>query len=296
MRLQQGVIENLFFFSIAVPFQQNQFFLLKKLLSSTQPFSISNQTTGSLSHSKSTPSAYGSSSNFSSTSRSISADQTQHNRSFPVSESPFLVETAWDRAPRDAKQELQIAYYDRCPSLNQYHDSCAWFQVCCCRSQTSRGKPWADAWRVKKWHADSFGCHRPGSQMLTIRPIFPGHTFKPVVEEILQCSHWEREVSQQVAAMLPSHALVRERMRRWHPPVTQTVTQTVQIPSAPRGDLRHCLQASMATNTRCRLQGRGNPGRCAPAHQRSSRQFQQNRLRQPPRQDPPQFQQPQQGP
>ncbi|MGH0175767.1 UNVERIFIED_CONTAM: hypothetical protein FKN15_071388 [Acipenser sinensis] len=36
-------------------------------------------------------------------------------------------------------------------------------------------------------------------------PISPGHTFGPVVEEILQCSNRECEESQQVAAILPYH-------------------------------------------------------------------------------------------
>ncbi|MGH0124455.1 UNVERIFIED_CONTAM: hypothetical protein FKN15_018775 [Acipenser sinensis] len=63
--------------------------------------------------------------------------------------------------------------------------------------------------------------------------ITPGHTFGPAVEEILQCSHREQEASQQVAAMLPSRTLVRERMRRWCPPVPQTVTHKVPIPTAP---------------------------------------------------------------
>ncbi|MGH0164491.1 UNVERIFIED_CONTAM: hypothetical protein FKN15_064862 [Acipenser sinensis] len=51
-----------------------------------------------------------------------------------------------------------------------------------------------------------------------------------------------------VAAMLPSHTPVRERMRRWHPSVTQMVTQTVPIPTALRGDLRHRLEASVTAN------------------------------------------------
>ncbi|MGH0122658.1 UNVERIFIED_CONTAM: hypothetical protein FKN15_045468 [Acipenser sinensis] len=64
-------------------------------------------------------------------------------------------------------------------------------------------------------------------------PISPGHRFGPAVEEILQCSQREREASRQVAAMLPSRAPVQERMRCWCPPVTQTVTRTVPIPTAP---------------------------------------------------------------
>ncbi|MGH0173177.1 UNVERIFIED_CONTAM: hypothetical protein FKN15_065628 [Acipenser sinensis] len=68
-------------------------------------------------------------------------------------------------------------------------------------------------------------------------PISPGHTFGPAVEEILQCSHQEREVSQQMAVMLPSGAPLRERMRCWRPPVTQTVSRTVPIHTAPCGDL-----------------------------------------------------------
>ncbi|MGH0163286.1 UNVERIFIED_CONTAM: hypothetical protein FKN15_064844 [Acipenser sinensis] len=72
-------------------------------------------------------------------------------------------------------------------------------------------------------------------------PISPGHTFEPAVEEVLQHSHRERAASLQVAVMLPSHDPVWERMRRWHPPVTQTVTQMVPIPTATHGNLRHRL-------------------------------------------------------
>ncbi|MGH0134630.1 UNVERIFIED_CONTAM: hypothetical protein FKN15_029710 [Acipenser sinensis] len=43
-------------------------------------------------------------------------------------------------------------------------------------------------------------------------PISPGHTFRPVVEELLQRSHREQEASQQVAAMLPSHAPAQEKV------------------------------------------------------------------------------------
>ncbi|MGH0125216.1 UNVERIFIED_CONTAM: hypothetical protein FKN15_048901 [Acipenser sinensis] len=42
-------------------------------------------------------------------------------------------------------------------------------------------------------------------------PISPGNAFGPAVEEILQCSHREQEVSRQVAAILPSHASARGR-------------------------------------------------------------------------------------
>ncbi|MGH0159208.1 UNVERIFIED_CONTAM: hypothetical protein FKN15_036972 [Acipenser sinensis] len=103
-------------------------------------------------------------------------------------------------------------------------------------------------------------------------PISPGHTFRPAVEEILQRSHREQDV----ALMLPSCAPVWERMRRWRPPVTQIVNRTVLILTVPRGDLRHRLQASMAANNQCRLQGRGNAGHGAPAQQRSGRQFQRH--------------------
>ncbi|MGH0123753.1 UNVERIFIED_CONTAM: hypothetical protein FKN15_005202 [Acipenser sinensis] len=123
-------------------------------------------------------------------------------------------------------------------------------------------------------------------------PISPCHTFRPAVKEILQRSHREWEVSQQVAVILPSHALVRDRMRRWRPPVT-TVTQTVPIPTAPHGDLRHRLQASAAANTQGHPQGWGNARRGTPTHLPSGIQFPRNRPRQPPRQAPPQPQQPQ---
>lgn len=66
-------------------------------------------------------------------------------------------------------------------------------------------------------------------------PIFPGHTFEPAVEEILQRSHREREVSRQVAVMLSSRAPARERGKLWRLAVT-TVTRTVPIPTAPRGE------------------------------------------------------------
>ncbi|MGH0117797.1 UNVERIFIED_CONTAM: hypothetical protein FKN15_039968 [Acipenser sinensis] len=81
-------------------------------------------------------------------------------------------------------------------------------------------------------------------------PISPGHTFGPAVEEILQHSHREQEASRQVALMLPSHASVRERMRCWRPPVKQTMTRMVLIPTVPRSDLKHHLQASAAANNR----------------------------------------------
>ncbi|MGH0137832.1 UNVERIFIED_CONTAM: hypothetical protein FKN15_038396 [Acipenser sinensis] len=104
--------------------------------------------------------------------------------------------------------------------------------------------------------------------------ISPGHTFGPAVEKILQHSHLEREVCLQVASMLPSHAPVQDRMRRWHPPVTQSVTRTVAIPAVPRGDLRHHLQGSAAANNWGHQQGQGNTRRGAPVQQYYGRQFQ----------------------
>ncbi|MGH0121584.1 UNVERIFIED_CONTAM: hypothetical protein FKN15_015014 [Acipenser sinensis] len=43
--------------------------------------------------------------------------------------------------------------------------------------------------------------------------------------------------------------------RHWPLSVTQMVTRTAPIPTAPHGDLRHCLQASTAANIWGRLQG-----------------------------------------
>ncbi|MGH0135923.1 UNVERIFIED_CONTAM: hypothetical protein FKN15_061918 [Acipenser sinensis] len=120
-------------------------------------------------------------------------------------------------------------------------------------------------------------------------PISPGHTFGPAVEEIMQRCHGEREASRQVAVMLRSHASAQGRGRRWHLAVT-TVTRTIPIPTAPRGDLRHCFQASAA---RSQQQARGNARRGAPAHHCPSHR---NCPRQPPSQPPSQPQQPQQGP
>ncbi|MGH0135236.1 UNVERIFIED_CONTAM: hypothetical protein FKN15_061762 [Acipenser sinensis] len=98
-----------------------------------------------------------------------------------------------------------------------------------------------------------------------------------------------------MAAMLPSHAPTREKGKHWHLAVT-TVSRKITISTAPRGDLRHRLKASMAANTQGRQQGWGNGGRGAPAHQRTGRQYQRSRLRQPLRQAPPHPQQPQQRP
>ncbi|MGH0127081.1 UNVERIFIED_CONTAM: hypothetical protein FKN15_068727 [Acipenser sinensis] len=66
-------------------------------------------------------------------------------------------------------------------------------------------------------------------------PISSGHTFELAVEEILQRSHREQEMSQQVAAMLPSHT----KARRQRPAVT-TVTRTPQgTTSRPPQQLKH---------------------------------------------------------
>ncbi|MGH0129857.1 UNVERIFIED_CONTAM: hypothetical protein FKN15_040001 [Acipenser sinensis] len=77
-------------------------------------------------------------------------------------------------------------------------------------------------------------------------PISPGHTFGPAVEEILQKSLREREASRQVAALLPPSAPVWGRSGRWWAPQTRTVTRTVPVPTAPRGDLRHRLQGNQS--------------------------------------------------
>ncbi|MGH0120348.1 UNVERIFIED_CONTAM: hypothetical protein FKN15_064808 [Acipenser sinensis] len=132
------------------------------------------------------------------------------------------------------------------------------------------------------------GSRRPTSRKRT-QPMF-----RPVVEEILQCSHREREGSRQVAVMLLSHAPVWDKMRCWHPPVT-TVTRTVPILTALCGDLRRHLQASAAANNLGCPQGWGNGRRGVPTHQRPGRQFPRNHSKQPPRQAVPQPQQPQQG-
>ncbi|RXM99135.1 UPF0577 protein KIAA1324-like, partial [Acipenser ruthenus] len=66
---------------------------------------------------------------------------------------------------------------------------------------------------------------------------------------------------------------IRNKFKCWRPAVT-TVTLTIPIPTAPRGDLKHRLQASTASNTRPGPSARtGNTGCGAPAHQRSGKQF-----------------------
>ncbi|MGH0179287.1 UNVERIFIED_CONTAM: hypothetical protein FKN15_001963 [Acipenser sinensis] len=110
-------------------------------------------------------------------------------------------------------------------------------------------------------------------------PISPGHTFGPAGEEILQCSHKEREASRQVASMLPSHALARDRTRHWRPPVTQTVS----FPIAPHSDQRYHLQSSAAANQNCQ-QRWGNAGHGTAAQQPTGRQP-KHCPRHPPKQD-----------
>ncbi|MGH0116790.1 UNVERIFIED_CONTAM: hypothetical protein FKN15_051516 [Acipenser sinensis] len=115
--------------------------------------------------------------------------------------------------------------------------------------QASKGRPWAEAWRGlvvarrQLWLSQARVPDADKAALLDA-PISPGHTFRPAVEEILQCSYREREASQQVAAMLRSHAPVWDRR--------SAGVRTVLIPTALRGDLRHCLQASTAANTRSR--------------------------------------------
>ncbi|MGH0172604.1 UNVERIFIED_CONTAM: hypothetical protein FKN15_008926 [Acipenser sinensis] len=61
---------------------------------------------------------------------------------------------------------------------------------------------------------------------------------RPAMEEILQRSHREHEVSQQVAALLPPRASTWGRPNRWRAPQTRTVSRTVRVPTAPLGDLK----------------------------------------------------------
>ncbi|MGH0166413.1 UNVERIFIED_CONTAM: hypothetical protein FKN15_050764 [Acipenser sinensis] len=82
-------------------------------------------------------------------------------------------------------------------------------------------------------------------------PISTGHTFGPAVEEILQRSHQEREVSRQVAALLPPRASAWGRSSRWRAPQTRTVTRTVPDSTAPLGDLRHHPQGTPAALHLC---------------------------------------------
>ncbi|MGH0137182.1 UNVERIFIED_CONTAM: hypothetical protein FKN15_007239 [Acipenser sinensis] len=88
--------------------------------------------------------------------------------------------------------------------------------------QASKGRPWAEAWRdlvVARRQLWLSQVRVPDADKAALldTPISPGHTFRPVVEEILQCSYREREASQQVAAMLRSHAPVWDRTKRWRP-------------------------------------------------------------------------------
>ncbi|MGH0142053.1 UNVERIFIED_CONTAM: hypothetical protein FKN15_075218 [Acipenser sinensis] len=70
----------------------------------------------------------------------------------------------------------------------------------------------------------------------------------------------------------------------------------VPLPTAPLGDLRHCLQASAVTENQASPQTARNAGRSSSAQQRSRRQFQGCCSRQPPQRAPPQPQQKPGGP
>ncbi|MGH0123276.1 UNVERIFIED_CONTAM: hypothetical protein FKN15_021016 [Acipenser sinensis] len=118
-------------------------------------------------------------------------------------------------------------------------------------------------------------------------PISPGHTFGPVVEEILQRSHWECEASRQVAALFPPRVSAWGRSNLWQAPQTRNVTRTVPVPTAPLGDLRHRLQDTPAANNWAHLAGRGN----AVASPHTSVSVHGQRPKQPPQTAPPQPQQ-----
>ncbi|MGH0183614.1 UNVERIFIED_CONTAM: hypothetical protein FKN15_012802 [Acipenser sinensis] len=92
-------------------------------------------------------------------------------------------------------------------------------------------------------------------------PISLGHTFRLAVEEILQCCHRERDASRQVAMLLPPRAPVRGKSSRWQDPQSRTFTRMVLLPTAPLGNLRHCLQATAAAGNRAPPQSKGNAGR-----------------------------------
>ncbi|MGH0117565.1 UNVERIFIED_CONTAM: hypothetical protein FKN15_005067 [Acipenser sinensis] len=91
-------------------------------------------------------------------------------------------------------------------------------------------------------------------------PISPGHTFGPSVEEILQSSHRERKASLQVATLLPSRVPARGRSSQPQSPQACTITKMVPVPTALLGDLRQCLQATVAAGNRALPQGKGNAG------------------------------------
>ncbi|MGH0168210.1 UNVERIFIED_CONTAM: hypothetical protein FKN15_054010 [Acipenser sinensis] len=118
----------------------------------------------------------------------------------------------------------------------------------------------------------------------------------PAVEEILQKSNWEREVSQQVAMLLPPSTSAWGRSSRWRAPQTRTVTRTVPVPTAPLCDLRHHLQGTPAASNWAQQAGRGNTGHGQSTHQHHRRRFQGQHPKQPPQTAPPQPQQPEQGP
>ncbi|MGH0131249.1 UNVERIFIED_CONTAM: hypothetical protein FKN15_055175 [Acipenser sinensis] len=120
-------------------------------------------------------------------------------------------------------------------------------------------------------------------------PISPGHTFGQAVEDILQKSLRDREASRQVAALLPPCTPAWNRSSLWRAPMTQTVTRTVPVPTAPRGDLRHRLQGNRAQPA-----GKGNAGRGQSTYQRLRGRPQGQRVTRSPQTTEPQ--QPQQGP
>ncbi|MGH0151948.1 UNVERIFIED_CONTAM: hypothetical protein FKN15_033227 [Acipenser sinensis] len=127
-------------------------------------------------------------------------------------------------------------------------------------------------------------------------PTYPGYTFGPAVEEILQRSLRQHKASWQVAALLPTCALVWGRSRHWQAPLVRTITKMVPVPTAPLGDLRHRLQATAPMGNRAPPQSTRNAGRGVSMQQHSRRVFQGHWSRQLPRSDPPQPQQPHQGP
>ncbi|MGH0137577.1 UNVERIFIED_CONTAM: hypothetical protein FKN15_008110 [Acipenser sinensis] len=114
------------------------------------------------------------------------------------------------------------------------------------------------------------------------KPISPGHTFGPALQEILPRSHWEREASRQVAVLLPPRAPAWGRSNRRRAPQTRTVTRAVPVPTAPLGDLRHRVQGTPAANNRPLPTSRGNAGHGQSTHQCSRRWFQGHHPRQPP--------------
>ncbi|MGH0164736.1 UNVERIFIED_CONTAM: hypothetical protein FKN15_070059 [Acipenser sinensis] len=119
-------------------------------------------------------------------------------------------------------------------------------------------------------------------------PIAPSHTFGPAVEEILQRFHREQEASRQVAVMLPSRAPVWDRFKYGYPDKSNPCCTACRPEASPIG-----FRGSQYPS---HPQGQGRTGRGAPAHQHSGKQFLRKHPKQPPRQAPPQPQQPQYGP